>query len=357
MKEQSLVVSIAPHIQSGETTQKIMVTTIIALLPTVLGGIYLFGVNAIKVLVISVAASVFFEAAIQKIMRRDITIMDGSAVLMGVLFACILPATSPWWMILVGIFFGLLIGKHVYGGLGNNPFHPVLVGWASLRLSFPHLMDKSSTPLGILKTQGVDAVLEQFKYGDLVIGKTPGMIGEVSVIAILIGGIFLLWKGYITWHIPVSFLATVVAFSGTLWNPNSFLVVAAIAVVAGIVCQRLRYTSFMVLAGAIIFTIAFTYIMQHVSAPGEYINPVFHLLTGGLMLGAFFVATDPTTSPVTGRGMIVFAFGCGLITMIARQWGSWVEGIWFAILVMNGFTPLIDGYIRVAPFGRAKVSA
>ncbi len=356
MKEQTFVVSVGPHIQSVETTQKIMVTSTIALLPTVLAGIYFFGVNAIKVLVISVAAAVFFEAAIQKIMHKDITIMDGSAVLMGVLFACILPSTSPWWMILTGIFFGMLIGKHVYGGLGNNPFHPVLVGWASLRLSFPNLMDKSATPLGILKTQGVSAALEQFKYGDLIIGKTPGMIGEVCALAILIGGIFLLVKGYITWHIPVSFLATVVAFSGTLWDPKSFLLLAVIALVAGIVLQRLKYTSLAVLAGVIIATIIFAYLM-HRAVPGEYVNPVFHLFTGGLMLGAFFVATDPATSPVMGRGMVVFGFGCGLITMIARQWGSWVEGIWFAILVMNGFAPLIDRFIRAAPFGRVKASA
>lgn len=357
MKEQSFVVSVPPHIQSVETIQKIMVTTAIALVPTLAWGVFHFGINALKVIIISVVAAVFFEAALQKIMHRDVTIKDGSAVLIGLLFACILPPTAPWWMILPGIFFGLLIGKHVYGGLGNNPFNPILVGWAALRLSFPDLMDKSATPLGILKTQGVSAALEQFKYGDLIIGKTPGMIGEVCALAILIGGILLLIRGYITWHIPVSFLGTVAAFSGTLWNPKSFLLVAAIALIVGIVCQRLRYTSLVVLAGATIATIVFAYIMQHVAAPREYINPTFHLFSGGLILGSFFIATDPTTSPVTGRGMIVFGFGCGLITMIARQWGAYVEGIWFAILVMNGFAPLIDRQIKVAPFGRAKVHA
>lgn len=357
MKEQTFVVSVPPHIQSVESIQKIMVTTAIALVPTLAWGVFHFGVNALKVIIICVASAVFFEAAIQKIMRREITIKDGSAVLMGLLFACILPTTAPWWMILAGIFFGLLIGKHVYGGLGNNPFNPLLVGWAALRLSFPDLMAKSATPLGILKTQGISAALEQFKYGDLIIGKTPGMIGEVCALAILIGGIFLLIRGYITWHIPVSFLGTVVAFSGTLWNPKSFLIVALMALIVGIVCQRLRYTSLVFLAGAIIATVIFAYIMQHVAAPKEYINPTFHLFTGGLMLAAFFVATDHATSPVIGRGMIVFGFGCGLITMIGRQWGGWVEPIWFAILVMNGFAPLIDRQIRVAPFGRVKVHA
>ena len=178
MKEQTFVVSVPPHIQSVETTQKIMFTTTIVLLPTVLAAIYFFGLGALKVIIISVTAAVAFEAALQKIMRRDITIKDGSAVLMGLLFGCILPPTAPWWMIILGVAVGMVAGKHIYGGLGSNPFNPVLVGWAALRLSFPTHLDRSATPLGVLKYQGVDAVLEKFKYDEAKIGVTYCSAGE-----------------------------------------------------------------------------------------------------------------------------------------------------------------------------------
>lgn len=356
MKEQTFVVSVPPHIQSVETTQRIMVTTTIALLPTVLAGIYFFGLNALKVIIISVVAAVAFEAALQKIMRRDITINDGSAVLMGLLFACVLPPTAPWWMIILGVAVGMVAGKHIYGGLGSNPFNPVLVGWAALRLSFPTHLDRSATPLGVLKYQGVDAVLEKFKYMDLTVGNTPGSIGEVCAIAILIGGLVLLWKGYITWHIPVSFLANAAVFGAVFLKPALMWKIALILLVIWVAYFIVQRTS-LVLIILMLIAMGFAYILKSIGAEAAYADPMFHLLAGGMMLGAFFLATDMVTTPVTGTGMLIFGMGCGMLTMIARLWGSWVEPMLFAILVMNGFTPLIDRYIRVAPFGKVKASA
>ncbi|HIC92491.1 MAG TPA: hypothetical protein EYP21_10650, partial [Syntrophaceae bacterium] len=306
--------------------------------------------------------AVAIEAALQKVMRRDITIMDGSAVLMGLLFACILPPTAPWWLIILGVGVGMVAGKHIYGGLGSNPFNPVLVGWAALRLSFSAHLDRSATPLGVLKYHGVDAVLAKFKYMDLMVGNTPGSIGEVCAIGILIGGLFLLWRGYITWHIPVSFLANAAVFGAVFWKPALMWKIALILLVIGIAYFIWRRTS-LVLIILMLIAMGFAYLLKSMGANLEELggagaaNPLFHLFAGGMMLGAFFLATDMVTTPVTGTGMLVFGLGCGMLTMVARLWGSWVEPMLFAILVMNGFSPLIDRYIRVAPFGRVKASA
>ncbi len=337
MKEEKLIVSLYPHIQSAETVLKMMFITTAALIPAVISGIYFFGINAVKVIVIAVLSAVVFEAGLQKIMKREITIRDGSAVLMGLLFALLLPPTAPWWMVILGVFAGMLLGKHVYGGLGSNPFSPVIIGWASLRLSFPGYFDISGSISGVTKLEGISALVEDYVYFSeqygieslegigakinlffkLLLSWKPifpgeplvGCIGQISALAIIIGGLFLLWKRYITWHIPVSFLASIILFS-------------------------------------ILFK------------GGEFLYPyvLVQLLSSGTLLAAFFIATDPVTSPMTGRSMITLGVLLGLIVMIGRIWGSWIDPIWFCVLVMNAFTPLVDLIFKPKPFGRVKVA-
>jgi len=337
MKEERLIVSLHPHIQGVETVSKMMFITTAALIPAAAVGVYFFGINAIKVIVISVLSAVGFEAGLQKLMKREITINDGSAVLTGLLFALILPPTSPWWMVILGVFVGMLVGKHVYGGLGSNSFNPVCVGWAALKLSFPSYLDISGSILGAVKSEGITALVEDYSYFSEQYGieslegigakikvllkvilawkPIPGAtlvdcVGQVSALAIIIGGIFLIWKRYINWRIPVGFLASIIIFSAIFGSK-------------------------------------------------EYLYPyiLVQLLTGSTLLAAFFVATDPVTTPLTGLGNIVFGVLLGLITMIGRLWGSWVEPVWFCILVTNGFTPLIDRLTKPKPFGRVKESA
>lgn len=337
MKERGLIVSLHPHIQSSETLPRVMFITMAALVPAIISGIYFFGINAVKVTIIAVLSAVVFEAGLQKIMKREITISDGSAILTGLLFALILPPTSPWWMVILGVFVGILVGKHVYGGLGSNPFNPVCVGWAALKLGFPAYLDISGSILGVVKSEGISALVEDYSYFSEQYGieslkgigakihllfkvilfwkPMPGAtlvdcIGQVSALAVIIGGLFLIWRGYINWRIPVSFLASLILFS-------------------------------LIFGGK------------------EYLYPyiLVQFLTGSTLLAAFFVATDLVTTPITGWGMVVFGAFLGLITMVGRLWGSWVEPVWFCVLVVNGFVPLIDRLSKPKPFGRVKESA
>ncbi len=335
--EEKLIVSLYPHIQSAESVPRIMFITAAALIPAVISGVYFFGINAIKVMVIAVLSAVVFEAGLQRLMKREITIRDGSALLTGLLFGLILPPTSPWWMIISGVFFGMLVGKHVYGGLGNNPFSPVAVGWAALQLSFPSYLDISESILGRVKIEGISALVEDYVYFSEQYGieslegigakihllfkvilawkPMPGealvsCVGQVSALAIIIGGLFLIWKKYINWRIPVSFLASIILFS-ILFKGGEFL----------------------------------------------YLYVLVQLLSSGTLLAAFFIATDPVTTPMRGLGMIAFGVLLGLIVVIGRIWGTWIDPIWFCVLVMNAFTPLIDRLTKPKPFGRLKESA
>ncbi|HEY5672370.1 MAG TPA: RnfABCDGE type electron transport complex subunit D [Malonomonas sp.] len=325
-----LYLSSSPHIHSGETTDKVMRLVIYALLPATLLSIYFFGLPALSVLLICTLGCMAFEALGCILMKQPQTLKDGSAALTGILLALNMPPSSPWWLSLLGAAIAILIGKQIYGGLGYNPFNPALVARVVLLISFPVQMTSwtAPTPLG----SGIDAVtaatpLGEMKTAVMLTGKLPelatsgftdyftgnmaGSLGEVSALALLLGGLFLLLKKVISWHIPVSFLGTVVIVGGIFWLVDA----------------------------------------------SKYPNPIFHLITGGLLLGAFFMATDMVTSPVTFQGMLIFGFGCGLLTVLIRLFGGYPEGVSFAILLMNACTPLIDRYCRPKIYGQVEQKA
>ena len=321
-----LVVSSSPHVHGGESVSRVMWSVVIALVPATVLAMALFGLNAVWVIFWTVASAAVFEAISQKLRGTEITVGDGSAILTGLLLALNLPASAPWWMCIVGSFFAIAIAKHLYGGLGYNPFNPALVARVALLVSFPTQMTSWSptlyippdtwtgaTPLGAIKehvlkdgTTGLQFSWDYF--WQLMAGNVGGSLGETSVIALLLGAAFLLWRGYIYWYVPVSIIATVFVFTGVAFVFN----------------------------------------------PTGVASPVFHVVSGGLMLGAFYMATDMVTSPVTIKGMIIFGVGIGVITSVIRLWGGYPEGISFAILIMNATVPLLDRYCRPTVFGERR---
>jgi electron transport complex protein RnfD len=303
---------------------------LISLAPSALFSMYLFGYRALLTIVISISSAVLFEAIWQKIMRKAVTTGDLSAVLTGLLLGLNLPSESPWWMICVGTFFAIVVAKQFYGGLGYNIFNPALVGRVVLLIAFTgHMTSKWVTPSAwgmnavttatplmkaretLLSTGRLDVHLTRQEVIDLLIGNRAGSLGEVSVVLLLLGGLFLIAKKVITWHVPVSFI-------GSVW----------------------------------VMTAIF-----HLVNPARYADPSFHVITGGLFLGAIFMATDYVTSPMTPGGKLIFGVGCGLITVVIRLFGGYPEGVSFAILLMNGFTPLIDRYMKPSVFGGRKEKA
>ena len=322
------LVSASPHVHDGRTVADVMKLVVLALAPATLFSFYIFGLAAVRVVAVAIGSAVLFEALFQKIAGRRVRIGDWSAVLTGLLLALNLPATAPWWMIVVGTFFAIVIAKQLYGGLGYNPFNPALVGRVVLLLSFPVQMTArwvspsrwgmdavtTATPLTrlretLLETGSVEGFrLTADQALDLLIGNRAGCLGETSVILLLIGGIFLIAKKVISWHIPVLFIAGVWLFAG----------------------------------------------IAHLADPSRFVDPSFHVIAGGLFIGAFYMATDYVTSPLTVRGMLIFGAGCGIITMVIRLFGAYPEGVSFAILLMNAATPLIDRYTKPAVFGAVK---
>ena len=320
-----LIVSLSPHVHSGDSVQKNMYGVIIALLPALLVSIYMFGLGAAVVTLTSVAACVFFEWAITKyILKREVcTICDGSAALTGLLLAFNLPSNLPIWIIIIGALVAIGIGKMTFGGLGCNPFNPALVGRIFLLISFPVQMtswpavqqwasyldaETGATPLALMKmaVKGDVNALNQLPDSlSLFLGNNPGCIGEVSALALLLGLCYMLWKKIISWHIPVSIIATVFVFAGVMNLIN----------------------------------------------PEAYASPLAHLFTGGLMLGAIFMATDYVTSPMTHKGMIIYGISIGFLTVVIRNFGAYPEGMSFAIFIMNAFTPLINTYCKPKRFG------
>lgn len=303
-----LVMSPAPHVSSGESISRIMYTVLAALVPAALASIYYFRLRAVLLIIVCSAAALATEYVFQKARNKPITIWDGSALITGVLLAFNVPPSLPLWMAVVGTVVAIAIGKQVFGGLGHNPFNPALVGRAFLLAAFPVAMTTwtapidgatTATPLALMKMEGTATSLWQ-----LFIGRTGGSLGETSAIAILIGGLYLIYKGYIDWRVPTGYLGTVFVLS-------------------------------------LIF--------------GQ--NPFFHLFAGGLMLGAFFMATDMVTSPITAKGRLIFAIGAGVILMVIRLWGGYPEGVSYSILLMNGFTPLINRYTRPRMFGEVRTNA
>ena len=324
-----LIVSLSPHAHGTDSVERNMYGVIIALLPALLVSFLYFGIGSVVVCASSVAACMFFEWAITKyIMKKEPTLTDGSAILTGLLLGFNLPSNLPVWIIIIGALVAIGIGKMTFGGLGCNPFNPALVGRCFLLVSFPAQMTSwpvagqltsyvdaqtGATPLSIMKEaikSGDPTVLDRLPdsvsllLGNPGINHGAGTIGEICALALIIGLIYMLWKKIITWHIPVSILATVFVFCGLL----------------------------------------------HVANP-IYANPVAELLTGGLMLGAIFMATDYVTSPMTHKGQIIYGIAIGALTVIIRNGGSYPEGMSFAILIMNAFTPLINAYVKPKRFG------
>ena len=323
--ENKLVISLSPHVHGGDSVKKNMYGVLIALIPAFLVSLYFFGLGALIVTATSVAACLFFEWAIGKFLmkKETTTICDGSAVITGVLLAFNLPSNLPIWIIILGALFAIGVGKMSFGGLGNNPFNPALAGRVFLLLSFPMQMTSwpvvgqltaytdattAATPLNLMKQiagGNLEALKDLPSSFDLLIGNNGGCLGEVSALALLLGLAYMLWKKIITWHIPISILATVFVFSG----------------------------------------------IMHLVDPELYVSPVLQLLTGGLMLGAIFMATDYVTSPMSKKGMLIYGVCIGLLTVIIRLFGAYPEGMSFAILIMNAFTPLINTYCKPKRFG------
>lgn len=308
------VLSSSPHLTKGESVPKIMWTVIAALLPAVTFSVYNFGFHVLLTISISIIAAAGTEEIINKVRKRDATFTDGSAVLTGLLLAMTLSPSLPLSMVIIGSVFAIFIGKQIFGGLGYNIFNPALIGRAFLQVAFPIPMTTwtipktinaitTATPLGSYKFEKVLT-----PYFDLFMGTVGGSIGETSALMILIGGIFILIKRYADWRIPVSYLGTVFVFSGMMWLIN----------------------------------------------PIDYPDPIFHLFSGGLMLGAFFMATDMVTSPVTPKGSWIFGIGAGIIIVIIRLFGGLPEGVMYSILIMDAVTPLINRYTRPKYFGEVK---
>lgn len=293
-----------------------MWSVVLALLPTGIAGVFIFGVSALKVIIVSLLSALLTEVTIQKIRRKKITIIDGSCFITGLLIAYNLPPKVTWWIPAIGSFFAIAIAKQAFGGLGHNIFNPALAGRVFLLASWPKYMTKwssprwrvdsltTATPLGILKEK-INQPLPS--YLQLFLGDHGGCIGEVCILAIILGALFLLLKGYIRWYTPFSFILTT-GFLSWAFSGNRLF-------------------------------------------QGDWL---FHILTGGLFLGAFFMATDYVTTPLTKKGKIIFGIGCGILTFLIRKFGSYPEGVSYSILIMNAFTPLIDRYTKTKKFGYIK---
>ncbi len=327
-KEHELIVSVSPHVKGEESISRIMWTVNLALFPALIMSLYYFGPRALYVTGLCIITAVVSEYIFQKSLKRKITVNDGSAFLTGLLLGMNLPPSLPFYIPVVGSLVAVVITKQLFGGLGYNIFNPALIGRAFLLISWPKAMTiwseptaafvaldakTTATPLGILKEAGLGKLIEVFGdkmtlYTQLLMGNRAGSLGETSAVALLLGAAFLLYKKYITWHVPFSFLATV-------------------GVIAWIFGGK----------GAL-FT-------------GD---PIIHILSGGLILGAFFMATDYVTCPSMRKGQIIFGIGCGAITMLIRLKGGFPEGVMFAILLMNCFAPLIDRNVKTKQFGAVK---
>jgi H+/Na+-translocating ferredoxin:NAD+ oxidoreductase subunit D len=355
----TLSVASSPHARSSESTAKIMWTVFACLLPASAWSVYIFGMQAAIVLATCTGGAVVFEALVQYFTKDRTMVQDGSAALTGLLLGLTMPPGASVVICLIGAFVAVVVAKAIFGGLGHNPFNPALTARVFLLIAFPGAMTKwpiplqaftdkpvslygqattwysnfaanktlalpaaktdsvmealagkvdvitAATPLAVAKEHWQKGTGEVLHYTDYFVGSMPGSLGEVSVLLLLLGAAFLLIKGYITWHIPVSFILGVVIMAG----------------------------------------------LTHLASPTRYMDPIFHLVTGGIIIGAFFMATDYVTSPTYPLGMVIFGFGCGLLTMIIRLWAAFPEGVSFAILIMNALTPIIERYTRPKKYG------
>ena len=347
-----LKISGSPHVHANESIKKIMYSVIYAMIPAMLVSFYFFGLDAVRVMAVSVVACIAVEYLIQKyLIKGDLTINDGSAIVTGVLLAFNVPSNLPTWIIVVGAIVAIGIAKMAFGGVGKNPFNPALVGRVFLLISFPVQMTTwpvakplfgkvtdavtGATFLGNIKEQAnnldagkttVGELLEKglpqynelgevigyqvTNYQELLLGQMGGSLGEISVIALILGAIFMFAKKTITWQIPVAYLGSSFLFALIFWLID----------------------------------------------PSIYLNPLYHMIAGGLILGVFYMATDMVSSPMSSKGMIVYGIGCGVITMVIRFWGGYPEGVSFAILIMNAFAPIINSSMKPKRFGVLKAT-
>jgi len=315
-----LVVSNSPHIRDPRSIGKIMFTVVAALLPACVAGIWFFGFAALKVLLLCTVSCVAIEEGWNKLSKRASTWKDGSAIITGILLGMNLNAGVPWWVCILGGLLAILLGKQLFGGLGYNPFNPALVARVGLLIGLPEIM----TTWNVTRSMGVDGVTtatplglepSATALGSLLTGNVAGCLGETSAIALLIGGAILIAFKLIKWQLPLAYIGTVFVITGIPFVLNQYFGV-----------NILREGS-------------------------EIYSPVFHVLSGGLLLGAFFMATDMVTSPMTKKGVWIFGLGCGIMTSLIRLWGSYPEGVSFSILFMNALTPLIDRGTINKPFG------
>ena len=325
-KNLKLIASSSPHIRSVENTRSIMLDVIIAMLPALFWAIYNFGFKALLSVVVSVVACLFWEWLYRKLLKKPQSIGDLSAVVTGMLLAFVCPPELPWWALVIGAFFSIVVVKQLYGGIGCNFLNPALAGRAILLASYATAMTtwtlpsskkeladviSTATPLAIMKEGTVEKFTEltaNYSVADMFIGRVGGSLGEVSALALLLGGAWLLIRKVISWHTPVAFIGTVALLT-------------LISAPAGI--DNVQYM-------------------------------LYNVFGGGLMLGAIFMATDYATSPVTRPGQLIFGIGCGLITCFIRRFGSYPEGVCYSILIMNCTTWLLDKYIRPTIYGAVK---
>jgi len=323
-----LTVSPSPHNYGKDTIKSLMYGVLLALIPTTFVALYFFGIGALVVILTSVISALIFEYLITKfILKKEPTLTDGSAMITGLLLAFNVPSNLPIWIILIGVLVAIGVGKMTFGGLGNNPFNPALVGRVFLLVSFPVQMTSwplpiqsrmqyldavtGATPLGVMKEglrngeSAKDLLMQIPDNMQMLIGNMGGSLGEVAGLAIILGLAWMLYKKVITWHIPFSMIGTIIVLSGIFWLVN----------------------------------------------PDKYADPIFHVLTGGVLLGAVFMATDYVTSPMTTKGQLIFGTGIGLLTVVIRLFGAYPEGVSFAILIMNAFVPLINIYVKPKRFG------
>jgi electron transport complex, RnfABCDGE type, D subunit len=317
-----IYVSSSPHMLSEVSTKKIMWTVVATLMPAVIFSVYWFGMSALTTVVLSVLSAVIFEALVQKMRKKQVTVSDGSAALTGLLLAMCLPAAVPFYVPIAGSFLAIVVAKQAMGGLGQNIFNPAHIGRAALMVSWPVAMTtwtnsrfpdaiSSATPLNVLKLQGHDALINMFgtqteMYKALFLGLRNGCLGETSVVLLVLGGLVLIFKRYIDWVMPVCMIGTVGILTWAFGGSNGLF------------------------SG----------------------DALFHMMAGGLIIGAFFMITDYVTIPITRKGQIIFAVGCGAITVLIRLLGGYPEGVCYAILLMNCLTPLIDRFIRPVQYGR-----
>ncbi len=313
-----LVVSSSPHFQTTENIPRIMYTVVVALIPAMAVSIYLFGLRALMLILVSVFVCLVSEYAMQRIRKKPMRVHDGSAVITGILLALMLPPGFPVYGVVLGALFSIVVGKMLFGGLGYNIFNPALIGRAFLQATYPVLITtwvdpgavinavdaiSAATPLALMKFGGHHTAL-----GALFFGNVAGSLGETSAIAILIGGLYLRYKGYINWKLPLGYLGSIAFFATIFW----------------------------------------------IADPSKYASPFFHVMAGGAMLGAWFMVTDMVTTPVTPVGQWIFAIGAGFLTIIIRLFGGLPEGVMYSILFMNAFVPLINRHTKPKVFGELK---